>query len=98
MISIEEKEDWYYLAVKRLSALLRGITSKQDGELYCLNFLRSFKRKYKLKSHAKVCKNKDLCGTVMPSEINDILEFNKYMKSDEIPCIIYADIETLIKK
>ena len=26
-----------------------------------------------------------------------ILEFNQYMKSDEMPYIIYADIESLIK-
>ena len=31
----------------------------------------------------------------MPSEKDDILEFNQYMKSDKIPCIIYADIESL---
>ena len=34
----------------------------------------------------------------MPSENNNILEFNHYMKSDEMPYIIYADIESLIKK
>ena len=31
----------------------------------------------------------------MPSEKDNILEFNQYMKSDKIPCIIYADIESL---
>ena len=34
----------------------------------------------------------------MPSEKNNILEFNQYMKSDKMPYIIYADIESLIKK
>ena len=34
----------------------------------------------------------------MPSENNNILEFNQYMKSDKMPYIIYADIETLSKK
>ena len=28
MIPNKEKEEWYYLAVKKLSTLLRGITSK----------------------------------------------------------------------
>ena len=28
---------------------------------------------------------------------NIILEFNQYMKSDKMLCIIYADIESLIK-
>ena len=29
----------------------------------------------------------------MPSEYNNILEFNQYQKSDEAPFIIYADYE-----
>ena len=35
---------------------------------------------------------------VIPSEKDNILEFNQYMKSDKMPYIIYADIESLIKK
>ena len=34
----------------------------------------------------------------MSSEKDNILEFNQYMKSDKIPYIIYADIESLIKE
>ena len=29
-------EGWHYLAVKKLSALLRGITSKHNADFYCL--------------------------------------------------------------
>ena len=36
------EKQWHYLAVKRLSALLRGITSKHHGDFYCLNGLHSF--------------------------------------------------------
>ena len=32
-------EGWHYLTVKKLSALLRGITSKHHGGFYCLNFM-----------------------------------------------------------
>ena len=52
----------------------------------------------KLKSHEKVFKNKDFCGTVMPSEKDNILEFKQYINSDKMLCIIYVDIESLIKK
>ena len=38
------------------------------------------------------------CGVIMLSEKDNILEFNQYMKSDKMPYIIYADIESLIKK
>ena len=84
--------------IKKLSTLLRGITSKHDGDFYCLNCLHSFRTENKLKSHEKVCKNKDFCGIVMPSEKDNILEFNQYMKSDKIQYIFYADMESLIRK
>ena len=34
----------------------------------------------------------------MPSEKNNILEFNQHMKSDKMTYIIYADTESLIRK
>ena len=43
-------------------------------------------------------KIKGFCGIVMPSEKDNISEFNQYMKSDKMSCIIYADIKSLIKK
>ena len=50
-------EEWHYLAVKKLSALLRGITSKHHGDFYCLNCFYSFATENKRKSHKKVCEN-----------------------------------------
>ena len=63
---------------------------------YCLKCLRSFRTENKLKSHEKVCKNKDFCVIVMPSEKDNILKFHQYMKSVKMPYIIYGDIECLI--
>ena len=91
MIPKEEKEGWHYFAVQKLSTLLRGITSKYHGDLYCFICLHSLRTGDKLKYHEEPCKN-NFCGTVMPSEKDNILEFNQYMKSDKIPSIIYADI------
>ena len=63
MIPNEEKEGrWHYLA------LLHRMTSKIKGDFCCLNCLHSFRTENKLKSREKVCKNKDFCGIVMPSE------------------------------
>ena len=83
MIPNEEK-GWDYLTVKKYS-LLHGITSKHKGHFYCLNCLHSFRTENKLKSHEEVCKNKDLCGIVMLSKKNNILEFNQFMKSNKLP-------------
>ena len=40
----------------------------------------------------------DFCGAVFPSQKNNILKLNQYTKLDKTPCIIYADLESLIKK
>ena len=81
-----------------MSLLLHGVTSKQKGAFYCLNCLYFFRTENKPKFHKKACKYKDFCGIVMPLENDNILEFNQYMESDKMPCIIYADIKSLIKK
>ena len=79
---------------KKLSTLLRVVTSKHHGDFYCLNCLHSFRTENELISHEKVCKIKDFCEIAMPSENF----FYQYMNSDNMLYIIYADIESLIKK
>ena len=99
MIPIKKIEGlWNNLAVKKLSTLLRGITSKHHDAFYCLNCVHSFKTENKLKSYEKVCTNKNFCGCVMPSGKKKRLECNQYIKSDEMPCIIFPDIESLVRK
>ena len=51
-----------------------------------------------LKSYENVCKNKDFCGTVMLSQKDNILQLSQYMKSEKMLYMIYADLESLIKK
>ena len=41
---------------------------------FCLNCLHSFRTKNKVRSHEKVCKNKDFCETLMQSEKNNIFK------------------------
>ena len=91
-------EGRHYLAVKKLSALLRGITSKNNGDFYCLNFLHSFRTKKPRESHKKECENKDLFDIIMPSEHTKILEKNQHKKSDKAPFITSAALECLIEK
>ena len=46
----------------------------------------------------KVYENQDLYGIVVPSEKDNISEFNQNKETDTLPYIIYADIESVIKK
>ena len=44
---------WHYLAVKKLSVLFRGKTSKNNGDFYCLNCFH--RTENKLNKHYNVC-------------------------------------------
>ena len=50
---ITDGEKWHYLAVKRLPALFRGITSKHDADFYCLNYFQSYTTENELKGIKK---------------------------------------------
>ena len=56
LLMVPNGEGWHYLAVKKLSGLIRGIKSKNNGDFYCLNCLYSFRTKDKLKAHNKYLK------------------------------------------
>ena len=45
LLMITDGEKWHYFAVRRLSALLRRITSNHNGDFYCLNCLHSYRTK-----------------------------------------------------
>ena len=59
LLMITDSEKWHYLAVKSLTALLRGTTGNNNGEFYCLDCFRLYTTKSKLKKHKKVFENHD---------------------------------------
>ena len=61
---------------KKLSALLRRVTSKHVGGFYCLNCFHSESTRDKLKKHYEVCKNRDYCYAEMLNGDNKILKYN----------------------
>ena len=59
LMIIDDGERWYYLAITSLFALLRGISSSNNEDFYCLNF---FSFIWELKR----CNNHDYCHLDMP--------------------------------
>ena len=84
--------------MKRLSALLKGIALNYNRNFYGLKCLHSFSTKNELESNEKVCKNNYFCSIRIPCEENMILKFTEYLKFNKAPYLIYADLESLIKK
>ena len=95
---ISDGKKYHYLAVKGISALLRGITSNHNGDFYCLNCLHSYRTKEKLKKHEKVCNNHDYCYVKMPNKFEKILKYNPGEKPLKVPFVIYVDLECSLKK
>ena len=83
---------------KKLSALLMGVTSNHKEKFHCLNCFQSYITKDKLKKHKNVCENYDYCYVEIPKKVNKILKYNHGEKSRKVPFIIYADLESLLKK
>ena len=48
--------------------------------------------------YIKKCENHDYCNIEMPRPNNNIIKYNQGEKSLELPFIIYADLECLLKK
>ena len=83
--------NWYYLTMKRISGLLRGITSNHNGDFYCLNCLLSYTTEEKLRKHNRICENHDFCDLKMSDEDNKVLKYIPGKKLLKVPFIIYAD-------
>ena len=87
----DETNNWYYLAVKSISGLLRGITSDYNGYFYCLNCFHSYTTEKKLKKHERICNDHDFCNLKMPDEDNKILKYIPGEESLKVSFIINAD-------
>ena len=83
---------------KKMSALLRGVTLKHDGDFYCLNCFYSYSTEKKLQKHYSASKNHDHCYVEMPKEDSKISKCNHGKKSVKDPFNIYPDVESLLEK
>ena len=96
-LMITDVKKWHYTFVKRLSALLKRITSKHDGDFYCINCFYSFTAKNAFKKHENVCKVHDYCYVEMLDKDNNILKYNSGEKYVSVPFILYVYMECLLK-
>ena len=97
LLRISDGEKWYYLAVRRLNSLLKGVTANHNGDSCCLNCFHSYRTNKTLKKHMKVCEDKDYSYVEMP-EKDTFIKYHPGVKCMRAPFVIYADLESLLKK
>ena len=96
LLTITDNErNWNYLAIKSISRLFRGVPSNNNGDLYCLNRLHSYRTENALKNHEQLCSNHDYCEIIMPTKGKNIVKYNSGEKSLKVANVIYFDLETL---
>ena len=78
--------------MKSTSELLRGITSKHNGDFYCLNCFDLYTTEKKLREHQRICSDHDFCYLNMPDDDNKILKYIPGKKSLKVPFVICAVI------
>ena len=100
LIVSEEEEIQHYCYVKKVSALLFDQTKHQHSKHFCMMCLNHFTRADLLESHKKYCKGVNGTPTriEMREEGKNILSFQNYHKQMEVPYMIYADSEALVRK
>ena len=77
---ITDGKIWHQFVGKRLLSLHRGLKSKYNGEVYCLNcFLFYLKQKKGLKTHHNVRENHDYFYAEMPKEEKKKIKENTAM-------------------
>ena len=94
----DNNNNWHYFSIRNISGLLRGITSNDNGDFYCLNCFHLYRTKKKLKNYERICRDHVFCYVKIPDEDKKILKYIPGEKSLKVSWIIYADLEFLLKK
>ena len=98
LLMISNNKKWHYLAIKDIPMLFREITSKNNGDFYCLNCFSSFRTKNTLKNHENACRDHDYCYIEMPNQDCNILKHNLGEISMKIQFGIYGDFENILEE
>lgn len=89
----------HYCWIKNLSFLLSKQVSAHNGKSYfCDRCLNHFTTDELLKRHLNDCLNQNEYEIEMPTFDSNILEFLNHKNQLQVPFIVYADVESLLKK
>ena len=97
LLLISEDKKKHYCLIKNMSRLLSSqISKKKTIKFYCPRCLNSFGRQDLLDKHLELCKNNEAVGIKMPEE-GTFVHFKNHHKKMDMPFVIYADFESLMK-
>ena len=95
LLMITDDNNWHYLAITNLVALLEGKLSNHHGDFYCLNCFNSYATKDGLEEYEEICNIHDSCCIEIPRWFEKILKYNPGEKSLRAPFAIYLDLRSM---
>ena len=104
---LSQKPQYHFVWIKNLSRLVSGQVSAHHGRIFiCDCCFAYFHNQDKLKRHEKHCRKINKCVVTLPSpnpklEVDNsynIMKFKNYNNKQEVPFVIYADFESVLKK
>lgn len=89
----------HYVWIKSMSRLLSSQISKSKAKVFicdrCLLHFTSYMQRHE---HIAYCRKQNHCKIEMPLPGKNIIKFKNHKNQLQVPFIIYADIESLLKK
>ena len=97
LLLISEGEKNHYCFIKSMSRLLTSqVSTKKAKKFFCPRCLNAFGRQDLLDKHLELCRDSEAVRIKMPEE-GTFVYFKNHFKKMDVPFVIYADFESLMK-
>ena len=97
LLPIADGEDRHYMAIKSLSRLLRGSSTKRNGKLHFhMNCLKGFPTEISRDKHFEYRKDNETIRIEMHEE-GSLVKFHDSQYQFKVPYIMYADFEAILE-
>ena len=97
LLYIANEETSHYCLIKDFEKLVSSQISKHNGKVYiCRRCINPFPKEESLKRHEEYCKTNEGIKLNMPDK-GSTISFKNHWKTERLPFIIYADMESLLK-
>ncbi|XP_036150345.1 uncharacterized protein LOC105835717, partial [Monomorium pharaonis] len=89
----------HFAWIKNLSRLVGSQVNKHESKKYiCDRCLHYFSSEEKLNAHDVNCKTLNNCIIRLPDEDDKLLRFQNYRNKEQLPFVVYADLECVLQK
>ena len=98
LLIIVDGENRHYTAIKSISKLLKSLNASHKGAYHiCMNCLNGFWTEAARDKHYEYCSSNGHVKLKMPTEKEKWLKFHDGQYQFMLPCMLYADLESILK-